>query len=209
MPLPVAIPVRVLRIVAVLGLTLFAACGDRDRDRASSEASPPTAAASEPAAADVSPGEGMAPETAELAVLLARAGEPGSLPEADRRQLEQAMRSVLLPAAAACDGCQTSVSYLDEETGRGWFRCDVSAPSGDPVAELQIFHRPDLPREAAKSWGRSTLDGHPASELGGEALFVWAGPFEIRAFARSESSRGGERLAALVESLPLDVLARL
>ena len=137
------------------------------------------------------------------------AAESPTLDDSQRLALEQAMQRVLQPAAGACDGCRATVSYVDEPGGRDHFRCDLRGANDDPMADLEVYHRPDLAPDAAARWARTTLSGHPASGLAGEHLFVWPGRFEIRAFARSESLRGERRLEELLSSLPLDALAKL
>lgn len=190
MPLFLAIRCRAVKAAGALVFVALAGCGEEEPREAD------IGRAEEPSSVD------------ELAPLLASAGGPGLLSEADRRVLEQAMQRVLLPAADRCEGCAVDVSYVDESAG-DYFRCLVRGPSGDPVAELHVFHRAPLPLEAAASWGRATVAGYPASGLPGEHIFVWPGRFEIRAFARSESLRRAGELERLVESLPLRALARL
>lgn len=198
-------------VVATLAILSLGACGGGDSDakggadRAAGSADPATSSG------EVALSGAAAAETAvaELAPLLARAGEVGTLSEAERRALEEAMRGVLLRAADRCEGCVTTVSYVDESAGGDHFRCEVRGPTGDAWAELQVFHRAGLSIEEAASWGRTTVAGQAASGLTGEHLFVWPGRFEIRAFARADSLRAGGELEALLERLPLRALAGL
>ncbi|HEX2463387.1 MAG TPA: hypothetical protein VHR17_02105 [Thermoanaerobaculia bacterium] len=202
----------------VLGLALLAAvsgCDDRGTgepapdQRAADGGSRPEAEVAGSSAATGADDGAAAADLAALAPLLARAAQSPTLDDSQRLALEQAMQRLLQPAAGVCDGCSATVSYVDEVGERDHFRCDLRGADDDPVADLEIYHRPDLMPDAAKSWGRSTLSGHPASGLAGERLFVWPGRFEIRAFGRSESLRGERRLEELVSSLPLDALAKL
>jgi hypothetical protein len=192
-------------------VALLAVCACADHDRTGPEATarePAALAESSPGSVERAAGAGATGE--ELRPLLALAARPGRLAEADRIALEQAMARLVVPAAtAACGQCETTIAYVDESGGGDYLQCDVDGASGTRWAEIQLFHRPDLAVDAAKSWGRSTLAGHPASALPGEHLFVWPGRFEIRAFARDASSRGAEPLERLVEGLPLDALSRL
>jgi hypothetical protein len=203
----------------LLCLLLGAACGDRDRDQTSPElghqgpaASPdPAGSAGANGAAGAPDVEGAPPaaEVAELAALLARSGESGALADDDRQALERAMERLLQPGPGGCDDCRVSVTYVDEEGSGDRFRCSVLASDGDLLADLEVFHRPDLAPELAKAWARSTLAGHPASGLEGEHLFVWPGRLEIRAFGRGETAPGERQLEELLSSLPLDALAKL
>ena len=113
------------------------------------------------------------------------------------------------PVTGACDGCRAAVSYVDETGGGDHFRCNVIGEGDERMADLELYHRPELPADSARSWARSTVAGHPASALAGEHLFVWPGRFEIRAFGRSASLRSDQALESLVTSLPLDELAKL
>ncbi|HVR28553.1 MAG TPA: hypothetical protein VMS86_03375 [Thermoanaerobaculia bacterium] len=152
----------------------------------------------------------LAADLAALGRLLEQATAADTLADTDRSALEDAVRGLLQDAAAgACEGCRAVVSYVDQAGGGGYFRCELRPSGGEAVADLHLFHRPRLPVEAAESWGRRRLAGHPASGFGGDHLFVWPGRFEIRAFARDDRLRGAERLEGLLESLPLDALARL
>jgi hypothetical protein len=144
-----------------------------------------------------------------LAPLLERAKATSRLSEPDRLALEQAMLAVLAPATRACDPCSATVSYVDETGGGDHFRCDLLGERGERMADLEVYHRPDLPLDAARAWARSAVAGHPASELRGEHLFVWPGRFEIRAFGRAANLRGEKALENLVAGLPLDALAKL
>ena len=206
-------PARRLPLLAA-GAALAAAfaCGGGDRGGDRAAAAGAAAAATDAAGAQGSVGalgaEG-AVDTAELGRRLAGAAAATTLSEADRRSLELAMERLLEPAASACEGCRATVTYVDEPAGGDYFRCEVRSASGDSIADLHLFHRPALAAEAAEGWGRRRLGGHPASGFDGDHLFVWPGRFEVRAFARDSSLRGEGRLAAWLEELPLDVLARL
>ena len=199
-----------LALIALVFAAAFGslqACGDRGE-----EDHVPEHRADEPAEVAATDGE-VAPlaavDTGALAPLLARARTTARLPDADRLALEHAMQGVLEPATRACDGCRTAVSYVDEAGGGDHFRCDLLGQGDELMADLELYHRPDLPADAARKWARSTVAGHPASELPGEHLFVWPGRFEIRAFGRAASLRGDQALERLVASLPLDELAKL
>ena len=144
-----------------------------------------------------------------LAPLLDRAKATARLSDSDRLALEQAMQAVLEPAARVCEQCSATVAYVDEPGGGDHFRCDLLGQGGELMADLEVYHRPDLSPDAARAWARSSVAGHPASELPGEHLFVWPGRFEIRAFGRAASLRGEQALEKLVAGLPLDALAKL
>jgi hypothetical protein len=202
----------------LLGIALLAAAGGCD-DRGSGEPAPDQRAAadgsrpeSEVAGGGAETGADDVAATADvatLAPLLARAAQSPTLDDAQRLALEQAMQRLVQPAAGVCDGCRAIVSYVDEAGGRDHFQCDLRGADDVLIADLEIYHRPDLAADAAKGWGHSTLSGHPASGLAGEHLFVWPGRFEIRAFGRSQSLRDERRLESLLSSLPLDALAKL
>lgn len=196
-------------------LTGAGGCGDRGRvepapdHQAEGAVSSPEAQAGGAADTGASAAAATAGDVAALAPLLAGAAESPTLDDSQRLALEQAMERVLQPAAGTCDGCRATVSYVDEPGGRDHFRCDLRGANDDPMADLEVYHRRELPPDASMRWGRATLSGHPASGLAGEHLFVWPGRFEIRAFARSPSLRGEQRLEQLLSSLPLDALAKL
>ena len=196
-----------LALVSAASVLSLQACGDRGGEDHVSEHR-----ADAPAEVATTDGE-MSPvaavDTGALAPLLERARTTARLTDADRLALEQAMQVVLEPATRACDGCRTAVSYVDEAGGGDRFRCDLLGQGDELMADLEVYHRPDLPADAARKWARSTVAGHPASELRGEHLFVWPGRFEIRAFGRAASLRGDQALERLVASLPLDELAKL
>jgi hypothetical protein len=160
------------------------------------------------AADDATADDATADDTRRLAALLERAASTDVLPDAERQSLEQTMEQLLRTTATACAGCEPAVVYVDEVGGGDYFRCRLES-GGEVMADLHLFHRPGVPAETARGWGRRTLAGHPASGLDGDHLFVWPGHFEIRAFARADGVRGEEALARLLEALPLDSLARL
>jgi hypothetical protein len=192
--------IRVRALVSGVGALLLGAallaplagCGDRedeelqpdhpagtDGTRAQSEAQSAAVASSGDAAA-------LDADVAALASLLAGADESVPLDDSQRQALEQTMQRILEPAAVACAGCRSEVSYVDEAGGGDHFRCDLRGAAGDPMVEVEIYHRRELATDAAKTWARTTVAGHPASALAGEHLFVWPGRFEIRAFGRAE-----------------------
>jgi len=191
----------------VAGVLSLGACGERRGEEKVPEHR--ADAPAEVAGTDAVVESGPAVDTGGLAPLLEQARAAGRLSDTDRQILEQAMQAVLAPVASACEGCRTTVAYIDEAGGGDHFRCDLLGASGEPIADLEFYHRPDLPADAADGWARSKVAGHPASELAGEHLFVWPGRFEIRAFGRAESLRGRQALEKLVAGLPLDALAKL
>jgi len=222
---PLTTPVYVARLqLWTLALLLACSAGlgscrsDEDRtaagDRAGGDAGPDGASGSR-GGADRAEGarEGAAAgevDAATLTPLLARAAEPGKLTDADRQALEAAMQRALEPGLAnGCAGCATTIAYVDEEGGGDRFRASLRDANGDVAAEIELYHRARLAPEAAAAWGRRALHGHPASAFDGEHLFVWPGRCELRVFGRGAGLRDAAKLEALVESLPLDSLAKL
>jgi hypothetical protein len=203
-------PGAFLLAAAVLGSV--AGCGGEstapsaDQD-AGSSASPGAAAPG--AVADAGGSSAAAAAVSALGPLLARTAGTATVGGADRQALEQAMQEVVGPAAAACEGCSAVVSYVDQAGGADYFRCALRDASRQAVADLEIYHRAALATDAASGWARATIGGHPSTELSDERLFVWPGRFEIRAFRRGDGLRGERPLEALLESLPLDALAKL
>jgi hypothetical protein len=201
--------------LGIVSLLLAASCGDRARDEegvardGERPAEAPPIAGAEPATR----AEGAAPsadgDVAELGRVLGSATGSDRLGDAERIAAEQAMQRVLSPLLDACEGCRTGVSYVDEPGGGDYLRCELRSSDGAAIADLHVFHRPDLPSGAARSWTSTELHGHPASVAAGERLFVWPGRFEIRAFARSEPLGAERGLEDLIGRLPLDALARL
>jgi hypothetical protein len=200
--------------LGLVALLLAASCRDRPEEDAALEAEPPAEGAAgsrtEPGARDAdgaaSPADAAA---AGLGRILDRTAAVERLSDADRSAVEEAMQRVLAPLLGGCEGCRATVSYVDE-SGRGdHLRCALQSSDGAAVADIHVFHRPDLPLDAARSWAVTELAGHPATVVAGERLFVWPGRFEIRAFARSEGLGGEKSLEAMIGRLPLDALARL
>jgi len=148
------------------------------------------------------------PELRDLSEQLRRASAAGEISAEAGRALAAQLQQLLPSAIAMCPSCTGGLVYLEWDGG-DHFALTLNRGESEEVALLELFYRPDLEPSSMADWGREEVGGMPASGFAGEHLFVWAGHFEIRVFARAEEVRSAPALRRLVGRLPLRDLARL
>lgn len=152
--------------------------------------------------------EAPPPELAELSSRLEAAARAGSLAAGEGRALAEELGGLFGDPGTLCDGCTGEAGTVEDGVG-GAFSYAVRGPGGEPIADLRLFYRPALSVEELDGWAQRSLDGRPAASFEGEHLFVWAGRFEVRAFARSDAVRGPDGLERVLGLVPLATLERL
>ncbi len=152
--------------------------------------------------------EALPPELADLAQQLRGASAATELSAAEGQDLAAALGAFLPSAETLCASCSGDLLYVDQDGGDHFSLVLRTQESGD-VARLELFYRPDLTEESMEGWGSEEIGGRPASVFADQQVFVWAGHFEIRAFALGEPLQNAAALQELVVGLPLGLLARL